>query len=148
MREIKFRAWDVNNGYMITSPQSIANTVKKLLLDFPDSGLDAMGGDYPNGKLGPTDRILMEFTGCKDINNNGIYEGDLGRINLPDIGYVNCICEWNEAGFRWKKLNEMQAVNANPSTSWSLCVPYFEVIGNIYQNPELLAASVSADRKL
>jgi uncharacterized phage protein (TIGR01671 family) len=82
---------------------------------------------------------IMQFTGLKDKNGKEIYEGDVGRINLPDIGYVNCVCDWNVAGFRWKKINEMQGISANPSTSWSLVVKDFEVIGNIYENPELLS---------
>ena len=81
--------------------------------------------------------VLMQFTGLMDKNGKEIYEGDVGRINIPDIGYVNCICDWNIGGFRWKKINELQAISANPSTSWSLVVP-FEVIGNIYENLELL----------
>jgi len=80
----------------------------------------------------------MQFTGIKDKNGVEIYEGDIGRINLLDIGYVNCVCNWNLAGFRWKKINEMQGISANPSTSWSLCVDSFEVIGNIYEHPDLL----------
>lgn len=120
-RIIKFRAWFEVEGLMDYDPST-------------DDGL-------LNANFTPHfGEKFMQYTGRHDKNGVEIWEGDIGRINLDNIGWVNCECVWdsNWAHFSWRKLNQLQATKANPGEGWSLGVPYFEVTGNVYENPELL----------
>lgn len=72
------------------------------------------------------DVILMQYTGYKDMNGKEIYEGDIVRY-YDDIYEV----KWMWAGFYIHSLQngfDELATNEN----------FVEVIGNIYENPELL----------
>ena len=69
-------------------------------------------------------KILMQFTGCKDKNCKEVYEGDIIKglsedMPLPEIREVR-----------------FYAGRVLPSVLWQGFI--FEIIGNIYQNPELL----------
>lgn len=119
MREIKFRCWDKENKEMLdveylhwddcTGEFSIRTT---------------MYSDY----FGPSDMILMQYTGLKDKNGKEIYEGDIVKgmfygFPMPEYDYIFQIY-WDE---------KEKGFMANYFES-SEC----EVIGNIYENPELL----------
>lgn len=80
---------------------------------------------------------ILQCTGLKDKNGKLIYEGDV--IKIPDdyATYGQFACEkrevyWNE-GFRLKPKWDARARG-----NWLEDTKDFEVIGNIYENPELL----------
>lgn len=116
-REIKFRAWIPNTGWLAEG-FSIA--------------MDGTEWYDDNGHSWPVcDLELMQFTGLKDKNGREIYEGDIldfderewgGRFKPEVIWMENIIGDWNYCG------------SLGDVTEWR------KVIGNIYENPELLKA--------
>ena len=66
----------------------------------------------------------MQYTGLKDKNGKEIYEGDILHKNKPDR---NVEVQWINSS--WYPLGQSYYKN----NSW-------EIIGNIYSNPELLHA--------
>lgn len=81
------------------------------------------------------DIVSMQSTGLKDKNGKEIFEGDI----LSDEGseledewvYVSVI---NKDGMYYCLENEIHGV----SGALIDFVPYYSVVGNIYENPELL----------
>lgn len=69
---------------------------------------------------------IMQFTGLKDKNGKEIYEGDIVRCNEQFVEQVVFL----NGGFQTTQDGETFKVSA---WGWDT----MEVIGNIYENPEL-----------
>lgn len=124
MREIKFRAWDAVMDFMVDVDYYKIDFKGQVFFDNDDKSL-----------YNQTDKlILMQYTDLKDKNNVEIYESDLLKIEM-DWGYglaeIIIKVYFENGSFRAKALNSHE-------DTFLLELPYLEVIGNIYENPELL----------
>lgn len=112
---LKFRAWD--GLRMTTSGIQFSAT----------TGILAMIKDMP----------IMQFTGLKDKNGVEIYEGDIVKhvIREPHEWFGLHEVVWDSARFCLKGGNP-HGLRCNEIFNW---YPMnVEVIGNIYEQPELL----------
>lgn len=73
--------------------------------------------------------VWLEYTGLKDKSGVEIWQGDIVRMNKK-----NYEMKWSDLllGFQLKELSD------NPQKWVSFSTAKIEVIGNIYENPELL----------
>lgn len=136
----RFRVWNIKNKEMIYNAEiaydgTNYNTKWQIGNNTNDGHVDCFGYylDYEH-----EDYEIMQCTGMKDKNGKLIYEGDI--IQIPDdydtygmfAGEKREIY-FNEGGFRLKP-----KWNKNSRGNWLEDTKDFEVIGNIYENPELL----------
>jgi uncharacterized phage protein (TIGR01671 family) len=93
--------------------------------------------DTPNTEIElSNDLLIMQFTGLTDINGVEIYEGDIVRLwyapRATAIGFIS----FENGGFVF---NTEKATPKKEFAGTCIdCGNSFTVIGNIYQNPELL----------
>lgn len=123
MRNIKFRVWDKEEKSM-HDVCTLGLQHKICVIEKPmwKNGLKIINKSFD-------DIELMQYTGLKDINGVEIYEGD---VVLDKYGpKINMIVKWIDDGFRTiGKYNSENYVGYIKESC--------EVIGNIYENPELL----------
>lgn len=118
MRTIKFRAWNTKGGWegKIIPWED--------LQDFHDDLWELLDNGNPYDEdVGKFE--LMQFTGLLDKNGKEIYEGDILKNEVK-----NCKVEWSEMNLAWVGVGLM-AFGMNGDGE-------YEIIGNIYENPELL----------
>ena len=127
MREIKFRAWDKRYGL-----------VKIHHLDFSEKSgnIRTIHGSFDNGQssLSTDDKketILMQYTGLKDKNNIEIYEGDIVKNVFDELKVVYFI----DGVF---VMTDFEKQNTWRCDSDLVAINHCEVVGDIYQNKELL----------
>lgn len=132
MREIKFRAWDKQKKVMHFDFQFIKSG---------DSGNDWIifqsDKENFNGNFNPyfsQQLKIMQYTGLKDKNGVEIYEGDIVKAHSHKP--TNFKIEFIEGGFCATQNGIKYPIDINHFYQSIGCT--IEVIGNIYQNPELL----------
>lgn len=124
----KFRAWHNELGRMMSISDMWFN-VDSL----GEIGLnDAVMNDYIT--VSPDEIELMQSTGLKDKNGKEIFEGD-----IVDYKGRKAVIKWHGsyASFIYRFVDEL---NKRSAEWYPLYLAYLkcEVIGNIYENPELL----------
>ena len=121
MREIKFRAWDDLYKKMYGY-----NSAWKL--QWSDGRMwDINLAEYLDHI------ILMQYTGLKDSNGKEIYEGDI--VFWPHMGET----ELYEVYYNEDEVHYFaRPINNLGETESYLDSTHMQIIGNIYENPELL----------
>jgi len=93
-------------------------------------------GQYYNIGIGCEDVELLQCTGLKDKNGKLIYEGDIVKtITQPNIIENVGIVKWDNKSAQFLRTSNLESEDL-VSFWWNDTV---EVIGNIYENPELLS---------
>lgn len=117
MREIKFRAW--------------AKKQKRMVAKLNPQGLNLAGDNI--AEYAP-ECIWMQYTNLKDKNGKEIYEGDVLRIKENGTKEIhdNVVVSWRQAYVPSFSFNNKKGAY------WIGDGDIIEVIGNIYENPELL----------
>lgn len=134
----KYRAWDKEKKVMCDV----------LQLSMDDSGVFAACLDY--GKTGGSvfsDTFeLIQFAGRQDKNETDLYVGDLCRDDCGDIMEIkfgplplnksgDCVCTFDAFYAKsYGSLGSPAFYECNQIGDW------FEIIGNIWENPELIDA--------
>lgn len=131
MREIKFRAWHKQDGYMI-----LPEHCESFDINFTPKGYDGFSFDIrykgSGGVLGSHKHIeLMQYTGLKDRNGKEIYEGDICKKTYGSSTPVFTVAYHDARG-----MFIMQDGYNEPL--YTVNNSMVEIIGNIYENPELL----------
>ena len=134
-RLIKFRVWDKESKYMdnwdklqsplLTLDGQLVTTHKYITGTVPVS---------------PDKYILMQFTGLLDRNGKEIYEGDIVRVqdHFQTVFVKEVLYEQDAFVIRG---TEKDNVGMSVDSEWSQRLSglrQIEVIGNIYENKELL----------
>lgn len=126
----KFRLWDKRFSEFVED--FFVSEDGKIYKKSTDTGYGIAISKETSDKV-----ILMQSTGLKDKNGKDIFEGDILACKTDDE-VINLNIFWDEEHalfmFESKKYNEQEPLaelvenNTYP----------FEIIGNIYENPELL----------
>ena len=142
MREIKFKAWDKLNKEMFNVE----------IMDFQERKVYKDTVSYRKFN----DIELMQYTGLKDKNEKEIYEGDVVKLvhtgieisadRLEDLKRFVGIIKYENGIFKIVKTEkslieskyfEMEQKKVSEIFIYSKLYD-LEVVGNIYENPELL----------
>lgn len=138
MREIKFRAWDKEEKKFLEpcfeSEEDRYNKGKAIIRWNSSGKIWITLSGYRDEDNNPyqIDAEIMQYTGLKDKNGKEIYEDDIVKSS---IGAIQKVYYNNKfAAFLCK---DIYRPNGELSETWIIEVDD-EVIGNIYQNPDLL----------
>jgi uncharacterized phage protein (TIGR01671 family) len=137
MREIKFRAWDKLHGVML-------NKIKVMHFDTSDDGIEQVYGynSYKakghEGWAALGNVSIMQFTGLKDKNGTEIYEGDILR-NDKSREIFECVYDVEMASFEGIDRTREKIGGVVFGPTFFPLRGTIEIIGNLWENPDLLA---------
>lgn len=112
-RTIKFRAWGIETEAM-----------------FSWENVQRIDHWWDHGDL-----ILMQFTGYEDGDSTEAYEED-----IVELESARALIVWGDNGFTFEPVNVEEWCD-----DWNFCDDFhrFKVIGNSFENPDLLTPSTN-----
>jgi len=143
MKEIKFRAWDeeLHTFFYFTLKELWVEGCETQLAELSDSKHLSLNTDFPY-------KNIKQYTGLKDKNGKEIYEGDIiksvshmvalmtGRRTGNIKTFIYSVV-YDSADLVWYVVEK----NGNRSRAkYYLQNNTVEIIGNVYENPELMEA--------
>ena len=129
MRTIKFRGKSIDGREWLYGDLVSSADKKRFAILVNDKE------SYDECEVVP--ETIGQFAGLYDCNEKEIFEGDILRLGNSPSGI--CEVKWNEslAAFCIQFFFENK-VGTRPLGGWVICGRKVEVIGNIFDNPELL----------
>jgi len=142
-REIEFRGKRLDDGQWLYGDLIRDNHQGYYVFPIDCNGLCTANKVAPD--------TVGEFTGMTDKNGKKIFEGDIIYSEFSDKSNCHCLVGWNDEeacfglmneynfrakqeGYDFPKFDSLVLLNFRSHAM------KFEVIGNIYDNPELLSA--------
>ncbi len=128
MRQIKFRAF--HKGKMITSASRIMLSGGRWLVS-----------EQKSDEYEPLEGELMQFTGLHDKNGIEIYEGDIVKYTRINGKEIIAEIEWRREDGCYYYFNHKEPVDSdvsNKESTFFIATTITEIIGNIYENPDLI----------
>lgn len=126
MRELKFRVWDkLTENFIYPTKYHQWHYISISDGKFYNLQNNSGGDEY----------VVHQFTGLKDKNGKEIYEGDIVRVHYvlgKDVGVVvwsDCLFGY-EISYKRERHGESESLRAENLR--------YEVIGNVFEQPELL----------
>lgn len=147
-REVKFRIWDKTSNRMLYQDDfervELDTKNKMVSLVRSETIESSYVLDYEDG----IEAEIMQYTGFKDVKGKEIYEGDILHVTKVSVCGVdkynvaeyNTDVRWEDGAFVIKGDADVECYDTwlaaynNPDSPQI----EIEVIGNIYENPELL----------
>ena len=140
-REIKFRVWDnVEKRFVDIYEEENCH----VSMDGTVYRYDRKTGDWTNFQHANGRLLVQQYTGLKDSKGKEIYEGDIvtiGDDNPPEYSASLCVVENHGAAFCYQEVSKgitrcstiADFIGFNTDKD---C--FCEIIGNIFETPELL----------
>jgi hypothetical protein len=147
MRKIKFRAWDKVSKIM-WEPLTLDDLIGgNWELEDKDKDNSLPQDDYISFAHKYT--VWMQYTGLKDKNGKEIYEGDIvdycgTKYVVAWIEGLHCIGLLPDSGRGYYLPKKYHVIGIGTDSSGGKvisCEIIINLIGNIYENPELLKES-------
>jgi len=128
-REIKFRVWKKTEMVFLNYVISLIKGTAKWVYRQPASLCFQSELQHC---IDSDEFVVMQYTGLKDKNGKEIYEGDIIDCKEQEEGIPHRIALWRD---------EYACFQIGPWEKQELKGEVIEVIGNVFENPELLQNS-------
>lgn len=142
MREIIFRGKRIDNdewveGSLVVANGRINNGKYYILRNAADFSFGDNGNRIRIGCFVEVDPDTVgQYTGLTDKNGKRIFEGDiLRKAYHPEDDFI---VEWNDGRFAFRKRKYTKEYGYESLCCVQNTTDFRKVIGNIYDNPELL----------
>ena len=133
MREIKFRGKRIDNGEWVYG-YYWTNEIGNHFIKAIKSKNDNFVSNPTTNDFEVNPETVGQYTGLTDKNGKKIFEGDI----LERSGFWGWYVAYEDGGFRKISINTVQRINWEHSLLEQDTVYYWEIIGNIHDNPELV----------
>lgn len=139
--KLKFRVWRRKEGWIKGYEEALKFFHGFSNVNFEDKNLILSFWEEPDGYY-----KIVKFTGLFDINNNEIYEGDIVKWQDSENPERIARVEWFNGEIHFYRINNKQFPNEKLAMNdfnmgnfiYSDTNKFLEVIGNVFENPELL----------